>query len=97
MEYQQLIIGFCFYSLFIILFQQSQLTYAGQHLCARNEAFYLLEFKQSLTVDQTVPHYGCDSHAYSKTLSWNIVANGMVLLAMDLRVNSIFLAAFLVE
>ncbi|XP_027775113.1 receptor-like protein 18 [Solanum pennellii] len=73
MEYQQLIICFFFYSLFITIFQQSHLTYAGQHLCALNEAFYLLEFKQSLTGDQTVLHYGCDSNAYSKTQSWNVV------------------------
>ncbi|KAH0642979.1 hypothetical protein KY289_033953 [Solanum tuberosum] len=72
MEYQQLLIAFCFYSLFI---QQSQLTYAGKHLCARNEAFYLLQFKQGLTVDQNAFHYSCDDLAQAKTLSWNVTGD----------------------
>ncbi|KAH0649464.1 hypothetical protein KY285_034712 [Solanum tuberosum] len=73
MEYQQLIIAFCFYSLFVILSQQSQLTYAGKHLCARHEAFYLLQFKQGLTVDPNVQQY-CDD-TRDKTLSWNITGD----------------------
>ncbi|KAK4728402.1 hypothetical protein R3W88_021390 [Solanum pinnatisectum] len=48
MEYQQLLIAFCFYAHFILFVHQSQLTYAGKHLCARDEAFYLLQFKQGL-------------------------------------------------
>ncbi|XP_025888183.1 receptor-like protein Cf-9 isoform X2 [Solanum lycopersicum] len=68
MEYQQLLIAFCFYSLFV---HQSQLTYARKHLCTRDEAFYLLQLKQGLTVDKNAYYYGCDSEAEAKTLSWN--------------------------
>ncbi|KAK4728403.1 hypothetical protein R3W88_021391 [Solanum pinnatisectum] len=71
MEYQKLIMAFCFHSLFILIVQQSQLTYAGKHLCASDEAFYLLQLKQGLTVDPNAYHYGCDSEAEAKTLSWN--------------------------
>ncbi|KAH0650512.1 hypothetical protein KY284_030424 [Solanum tuberosum] len=52
---------------------QSQLTYAGKHLCARHEAFYLLQFKQGLTVDLNVQQY-CDD-TRDKTLSWNITGD----------------------
>ncbi|KAH0648565.1 hypothetical protein KY285_033813 [Solanum tuberosum] len=69
MEYQQLLIAFCFDSLFIILSQQSQLTYAGKHLCTRDEAFYLLQFKQGLTIDPNAYH--CDN----RTFSWNVTGD----------------------
>nr|XP_004240813.1 receptor-like protein 43 [Solanum lycopersicum] len=71
MEYQKLIVAFCFHSLLILFVHQSQLTYAGKHLCARDEAFYLLQLKQGLTVDPHAYFYGCDSEAEAKTLSWN--------------------------
>ncbi|CAN4078104.1 unnamed protein product [Withania somnifera] len=74
MEYQQLLMALCFYSL-ILFVQQSQITgfsYAEQHLCARNEAFYLLQFKQGLTVvDQNI--HDCDARV--KTLSWNVTGD----------------------
>uniref|UniRef100_M0ZNP8 Leucine-rich repeat-containing N-terminal plant-type domain-containing protein n=1 Tax=Solanum tuberosum TaxID=4113 RepID=M0ZNP8_SOLTU len=73
MEYQQLLIAFCFYSLFIIFSQQSQLTYAGKHLCARDEAFYLLQFKQELRVDSNYEY--CDNKARTKNLSWNVTGD----------------------
>ncbi|KAH0642975.1 hypothetical protein KY289_033949 [Solanum tuberosum] len=73
MEYQKLLIAFCVYSLFIIFIQQSQLTYAGQHLCPRDEAFYLLQFKQDLTVDPNAYH--CDNKTRGKTLSWNVTGD----------------------
>ncbi|XP_015084751.1 receptor-like protein 9DC3 [Solanum pennellii] len=70
MEYQQLLIAFCFYSLFV---QQSQFAYAGKHLCPRDQAFYLLQFKQGLTVDPNA--YDCENKARSKTLSWNVTGD----------------------
>ncbi|WMV43478.1 hypothetical protein MTR67_036863 [Solanum verrucosum] len=73
MEYQKLLTAFCVYSLFIIFIQQSQLTYAGQHLCPRDEAFYLLQFKQDLTVDPNAYH--CDNKTRGKTLSWNVTGD----------------------
>ncbi|XP_049361574.1 receptor-like protein 9DC3 [Solanum verrucosum] len=73
MEYQKLLIAFCFYSHFILFVHQSQLTYAGQHLCARDEAFYLLQFQQGLTVD--LSGYDCDYEARAKTLSWNVTGD----------------------
>lgn len=71
MEYQKLIMAFCFHSLLILFVHQSQLTYAGKHLCVRDETFYLLQLKQGLTVDPNAYFYGCDSEAEAKTLSWN--------------------------
>ncbi|XP_015084757.1 receptor-like protein 9DC3 [Solanum pennellii] len=71
MQYQKLITAFCFHSLFILFVQQCQLTYAGKHLCARDEAFYLLQLKQGLTVEPYAYRYDCDSEAVAKTLSWN--------------------------
>ncbi|XP_015169469.1 receptor-like protein 12 [Solanum tuberosum] len=53
----------------------SQLTYAGKHLCARDEAFYLLEFKQGLIVGRNDYYNGCDSKAQAKTLSWNVTGD----------------------
>ncbi|KAH0642970.1 hypothetical protein KY289_033944 [Solanum tuberosum] len=70
MECQQLLIAFCFYSLFV---QQSQLTYAGKHLCARDEAFYLLQFRQGLRVDSNSDY--CDNKARTKNLSWNVTGD----------------------
>ncbi|XP_016497075.2 receptor-like protein 9DC3 [Nicotiana tabacum] len=73
MEYQLLLL-FCFYSVATMFVLQSQLTgfsYARQHLCARDEAFYLLQFKQGLTVDPAHASW-CDTKAPSKTLSWNV-------------------------
>ncbi|KAH0645790.1 hypothetical protein KY290_034595 [Solanum tuberosum] len=75
MEYQKLIIAFCYYSLFILFVHQSQLTYAAEkHLCARHEALYLLQFAQGLTVDH-IGHQYCDDKTRAKTLSWNITAD----------------------
>ncbi|XP_049388776.1 receptor-like protein 7 [Solanum stenotomum] len=54
--------------------KQSQLTYAGQHLCARDDAFYLLQFKKGLTVvDQNI--HDCDNETRAKTLSWNVTGD----------------------
>ncbi|XP_060211143.1 receptor-like protein 9DC3 [Lycium barbarum] len=79
MEYQQLLIFFCFYSLIILSVQQSQLTgfsYAGQHVCARDEAFYLLQFKKGLTIDSTGYIYPMECYeARAKTLSWNVTGD----------------------
>ncbi|KAK4728407.1 hypothetical protein R3W88_021395 [Solanum pinnatisectum] len=71
MEYQKLLIAFCFYSLFV---QQSQLTYAGKHLYPRDQAFYLLQFKQGLTIGRNV-HYYCDEDTHAKTFSWNVTGD----------------------
>ncbi|KAH0645789.1 hypothetical protein KY290_034593 [Solanum tuberosum] len=73
MEYQELLRAFCFYSLFIIFSQQSQLTYAGKHLCARDEAFYLLQFKQELRVVSNSEY--CDNKGRTKNLSWNVTGD----------------------
>ncbi|KAG5612180.1 hypothetical protein H5410_023461 [Solanum commersonii] len=74
MKYQQLLIAFCFYSFVIFFVQQSQLTYAGQHLCARDDAFYLLQFKKGLiVVDQNI--HDCDNETRAKTLSWNVTGD----------------------
>ncbi|KAH0695250.1 hypothetical protein KY285_022347 [Solanum tuberosum] len=74
MKYQQLLIAFCFYSFVIFFVQQSQLTYAGQHLCACDDAFYLLQFKKGLTVvDQNI--HVCDNETRAKTLSWNVTGD----------------------
>ncbi|XP_060207472.1 receptor-like protein 53 isoform X2 [Lycium barbarum] len=77
MEYQQLLIPFCFYSLIILSVQQSQLTgfsYAGQHVCAPDDAFYLLQFKKGLTIG-SFARGGCDNEARAKTLSWNVTGD----------------------
>ncbi|KAH0648563.1 hypothetical protein KY285_033811 [Solanum tuberosum] len=51
------------------------LTYAAEkHLCARHEAFYLLQFAQGLTVDH-IAHQYCDNKTRAKTLSWNITGD----------------------
>uniref|UniRef100_A0A3Q7GTJ2 Leucine-rich repeat-containing N-terminal plant-type domain-containing protein n=1 Tax=Solanum lycopersicum TaxID=4081 RepID=A0A3Q7GTJ2_SOLLC len=67
MEYQQLLIAFCFYSIFS---QQSQLTYAGT---ARDEAFYLLQFRQGLRVDSN--SVLCENKARTKNLSWDVTGD----------------------
>ncbi|TMW93318.1 hypothetical protein EJD97_011884, partial [Solanum chilense] len=70
MEYQQLLRAFCFYSIFS---QQSQLTYAGKHLCARDESFYLFQFRQGLRVDSNSVF--CVNKARTKNLSWNVTGD----------------------
>ncbi|KAM3322181.1 receptor-like protein 43 [Capsicum chacoense] len=76
MVYQQLLTPFCFYSLIIILLvQQSQLTvfaFAGKHLCARDDALYLLQFKQGFTAVGSTFN---DCDARDKTLSWNVTGD----------------------
>ncbi|KAH0642973.1 hypothetical protein KY289_033947 [Solanum tuberosum] len=73
MEYQQLVMV-----LLILFVQQSQLTYAEKHLCARDEAFYLLQFKQELTFLDTkyyIHPNSCVGEAQGNMLSWNVTGD----------------------
>uniref|UniRef100_M0ZNP6 Hcr2-5D n=1 Tax=Solanum tuberosum TaxID=4113 RepID=M0ZNP6_SOLTU len=73
MEYQKLVMV-----LSILFVQQSQLTYSGKHLCPRDEAFYLLQFKQELTFLDTRSFYFhnvCDGETQAKTFSWNVTGD----------------------